>query len=200
MSLQDKNDGKKYTPSFTNELKRRAQVEKQKIRREARKPNKNGNVGLREGFKMNKTLEREFFAADCILAGNTLQQIHRKFNEKYEKEFNIQTIQNYLKEARKKITNELFANDKEIAQDVLAKYMWLYGKATEKEDFREARNVLDSIVKLTQRVQLDVTSAGEKLNMPEIIEVIQVRNIQLDNQGEIEEVDFEETQDNEEDN
>lgn len=201
MSLQDRNDGKTYTPNYLAELKKRAQVKKQKIRREVKKTkNENGIRGISKGYKFNKTIERVFYAADLILAGNTTQQIQKKFNEKYENDFNYLTIQNYIREARKKITDELFDDEKAIAQDVLAKYMWLYSKATEKEDFREARSVLDSIVKLTQKITLDVTSAGEKLQMPEVVEVIQVRRIEMDKNGDIEEIDFNEQEDNDENN
>lgn len=170
---QENNNDKQ--PDYKKELRKRATQKKREIKKSL--PKNKGSVGNKAGTIFPSTLERIYFVADLLLAGNNYPSIFKACQDKYDKGLNEYTIRNYIKKARELITDELLADQQNIASDILAKYFWLYQKATEKQDYKEAKNVLDSITKLTQKVQVDITSNGETLKLPEVIEIIQVKRV-----------------------
>jgi hypothetical protein len=93
--------------------------------------------------------------------------------DKYAKEWNVckSTVYHYAATARKIINSELLTKDSDIRNDLLAKYNHLYKKQYEQGKYRDCKDILDSITKLTQHVKMDITSNGEPINVIRLVEV-----------------------------
>lgn len=94
--------------------------------------------------------------------------------KKYADEWNVSTSTirvYYVKEARKIIREELLTDETDIREDLLAKYSHLYMLNMKNGDFKEARQILDSVSKLTQTLVSNVTVMGniQTINLVEVI-------------------------------
>jgi len=60
--------------------------------------------------------------------------------------------------------------DKNVSENILAKYIHLYNKANERNDIKNAKSILDSIAKINNLGnKIDITSGGEKLGPAVIV-------------------------------
>lgn len=104
-----------------------------------------------------------------LVCGLSPHNIWMKWGRDWD--ISLSTIHQYSVIARKLIATELLQKDSDIRNDLLAKYNHLYKKSYEAGKLQQCKEILDSITRLTQRVQLDITSGGEPIQTIRLIEV-----------------------------
>lgn len=147
---------------------------------------KNSNTGRRElersvkkVVKMSKIKLNEDPAspdararilAHYLVMGYTPYQICTKWSLEWD--VSQKTVYGYIARARKLIAKEVTVDPDSVKLEVLAKYQMLFRRAMEGEDYREARAILDSIVKATQSVKHDITSTSKEIKTISLVEMI----------------------------
>jgi hypothetical protein len=138
------------------------------------------------------------YRVKVIAQGIVLGYTSGQLKYKYSREFGVResTIANYIVQARRLIQEEILTDDADIRVDLLAKYQMLFRVAMERENFAEAKRVLDSIAKFTQTIRHDVTTNNNEIKTISLVEMVKdldeaERNKEAKDKG-YEDVDFEE--------
>jgi uncharacterized membrane protein YgaE (UPF0421/DUF939 family) len=114
--------------------------------------------------------ERILTVAKELMTGLSPMQIAQKYRDSWG--MSIHTIRTlYCREARLYIKEELLTDEQDIREDLLAKYNELFALNMKNRDYREARQILDSVSKLTQQLQTQVNVLGniQTINLIEVI-------------------------------
>jgi hypothetical protein len=114
--------------------------------------------------------ERIITFAKELLSGLSPMQIARKYNDEWK--MSIHTIRTlYCREARQYIREELLTDENDIREDLLAKYNELFALNMKNRDYREARQILDSVSRLTQQLNAQINVLGniQTINLVEVI-------------------------------
>lgn len=131
-------------------------------------PDKIKELRLDREYKDKHRVQRVKICCYELLKGYSPTQIADKFKDEWSLE--ISTIKAYCRAARRILVKEIITEDSQIREDLIAKYSYLYQLAMERGHFKEARMVLDSVMKLTQYLRLDIVTQGNPINQIEIIE------------------------------
>lgn len=142
-------------------------------------PNKLGvdHFSLKKTYNMSKTsgknanviLEKrrviEAMYWDCI-HGKQKYQIREKFvNQEYDNSTHSERqFYDYWNTMIDKFAEEFEANREQLKTKFLARYLYLYEKMIDKNDFKGAREVLDSLKKMTgmdEPIQQEIDINGE---------------------------------------
>ncbi len=114
--------------------------------------------------------ERILTVAKELMTGLSPMQIAQKYRDSWGMSVNtIRTL--YCREARLYIKEELLTDEQDIREDLLAKYNELFALNMKNRDYREARQILDSVSKLTQQLNTQINVLGniQTINLVEII-------------------------------
>lgn len=104
----------------------------------------------------------------AILEGYTISQIYDMYAEEWG--IKMRSIEEYTRVAKKILSSEVLLEEGEIRKDLLMRYGYLFQLNMQKQDYVEARRVLDSVSRVTQTFNFDLTSKGNNINTIEIIE------------------------------
>jgi hypothetical protein len=115
------------------------------------------------------TIERVKVCAYKMLDGYTPSQIYYMFQEEWG--VTPQMVYLYCRQARAQMGKEFVADESSIRKDVIIRYQWLYQLAMRDKRYDQAKQILDSLVKMTQITQLDITTGGKPINTIELVEV-----------------------------
>lgn len=117
--------------------------------------------------------------AQELLSGARPSQIIQKWSD----EWGVvpATIQNmYIQEAKELIRREFPYDTEDLKEELLAKYRHLYHQNMELKDLKEARAVLDSVVKLTAGINTQINVLGNI----QTINLVEVRNGDTEDTGD----------------
>lgn len=115
-------------------------------------------------------LERIKICAIEQLKGLSAHQIADKYHKEWDVAYKT-VYHNYCTEARKLMKEQILTNAEDLRVDLLAKYQFLYFLFMQDGDKYGAKQVLDSVTKMTQTFKFDLTSNGQEIQTIKLIEV-----------------------------
>ena len=101
-----------------------------------------------------------------VIRGKQKYQVRDKFvNKEYDDNVcSIRTFCDYWNDMMNKFAEEFEENKKQLKSKFISRYLFLYEKFIEKKDFKGAREVLDSLKKMTgmdEPLEANIDLSGE---------------------------------------
>lgn len=123
----------------------------------------NNGTNANQVYKKNRIIEAMY---NDVIRGKQKYQVREKFTSQGydEKICGERTFFSYWNDMMDKFAEEFEENKKQLKSKFISRYLFLYEKMVEKNDLKGAREVLDSLKKMTgmdEPIEANIDLSGE---------------------------------------